>query len=204
MEISMNLNNLRYGEPITGPNAFFHPSVSKWHKWLIENFVPNEKIVLITPCSKKKPYPTTSQSGKIRRILEKLKMWNPRAHGYKGNAVGIQWIYLSDLLVIVPYEKATEHPACCYEYPPDYIMNNPVIHEQYIRILGKILSKFGDTTIVTYLPRKHKDMLKKAIESHGLNIDMISVKYNIFYGIRNLYKTLEQLQATKTSIHKSN
>ncbi len=173
---------------LRGVKAFNHPSVQEWHEWIIEEYSPNHEIILITPCSNRKPYPKSPQSSKIRGILRRHGLWDPEGRGYKGSPKGIEWIYLSDLLLLVPYDKATEYPACCYDLPPDQILREPQLLNMITRKLSWALAKLRNKTIITYLPVKHQKIIKTAINGKIKNI--IQVKYHLFHGHKKLEKTI--------------
>ncbi len=173
---------------LAGLKALSHPAVKSWQKWILEEYNPGEDIILLTPCSNRKPYPKSPQSAKIRGVLRRLGLWDSNGPGYKGAPRLIEWMYLSDLLLLVPYEKATEYPACCYDLPPDAVLAREGYRGKITRLLGKALDRLRGRRIVAYLPSKHKRLLVEAVNGGGL--DVVWVNYDLFYGHRRLEETL--------------
>ena len=183
---------------LKGHGAIAHPAVIDWHYWVLEKYSPSEKIILITPCGKIKPYPKNPQSARLRKVLKRLGLWNYRGTGYMGSPKGIEWIYLSDLLLIVPYERAMEYPACCYELSPEELMINESLHAKIINLLSKAFRKLREHILVAYLPSKHRHLLNEAL--NNIHLDIHWVKYNLFYGHRRLEETLREVIKLKARL----
>ena len=173
---------------LRGYQALKHPAVREWHKWVLDEYEPRGEVILLTPCSNRKPYPKSPQSAKIRGVLRRLSLWDPRGPGYMGAPRGVEWLYLSDLLLLVPYERATEYPACCYDLPPDAVLGNEEYRSKITRLLGKALNRLRGRRIVAYLPSKHKRLLIEAVDGEGFGV--VWVNYDLFYGHRRLEETL--------------
>jgi predicted RNA-binding protein len=103
---------------LVGEKAFEHPAVAEYWRWLTEEYTPPSSTALVTPCSNVKPYTRSPASRKTRGLLRRLGLWDEEA----GKPAGIEWLYFSDLLLLVPYSKAEDYPACCYEVPPDVVL----------------------------------------------------------------------------------
>jgi hypothetical protein len=120
---------------LVGEKAFDHPAVKSWRRWLLEDYTPNASWSIVTPCSNVKPYTVSPVSRKIRAILRRNGLWDFSKNVPKG----VTWLYFSDLLIFVPYEKAEEYPACCYEVPPDLVISKPKLYATVTSLLEEAL-----------------------------------------------------------------
>ncbi len=164
---------------LKGVKAFNHPAVKAWWDWLLEDYKPPFTLALITPCSNVKPYTKSPTSRKIRGVLKRLGLWDTETDKPKG----IEWLYFSDLLILVPYTRAEEYPACCYEVPPDLVLKNGELKDKVTTLLSAIMSvlvRKGMKRVVVYLPRKHLKLWNDALRHASLWPDEIRVKYSLF------------------------
>ncbi len=177
---------------LRGLGALNDPVVLEWHRFIVEVWRPRWRLALLTPCSNVKPYPRSPQSAKIRGVLARLGLWDPHGPGVKGAPRGIEWLYLSDLLGLVPYQKAHEYPACCYELPPDEVLGNPQSLEIARARLREALSKLLDYLdgLVVYLPSKHRRIIGPLLGDGGR---IVWVRYHLFYGHKRLEEALSKL-----------
>ncbi|WP_231656718.1 DUF5591 domain-containing protein [Pyrodictium delaneyi] len=146
---------------LVGEKAFNHPSVRGWWSWLKERYQPENNIALITPCSSVKPYTRSPTSRKIRGLLRRLGLWDTIADKPRG----IEWLYFSDLLILVPYERAEEYPACCYEVPPDIVLENTELSRVVTTLLAESMEALlgrGVNQVIVFLPRKHLRLWEEA------------------------------------------
>jgi predicted RNA-binding protein len=140
-----------------GLKAYEHPAVRRWWRWLLEDYRPEYSIALITPCSNVKPYTRSPVSRKIRKLLVRLNLWDHEADKPKG----VAWLYLSDLLALVPYEKATHYPACCYELPPKEALATNYV-DKVATVIAEFIEKSRLDHLVVFLPRNHHRIWHKA------------------------------------------
>ena len=146
---------------LVGERAFSHPRVREWWSWLLEGYTPRASVALVTPCSSVKPYTRSPTSRKIRGLLRRLGLWSTEENRPRG----IEWLYLSDLLLLVPYERAEEYPACCYEVPPDVVLQRPLLRSMVSGMLAEAIEGLMDRGLeraVVFLPRKHLRLWNEA------------------------------------------
>ena len=177
---------------LAGVWAFEHPSVKAWWRWLLEEYKPEGSVALVTPCSSVKPYTRSPTSRKIRGLLRRLGLWDPGADG----PAGIEWLYLSDLLLLVPYERAEEYPACCYEVHPDTVLENPVLLSRVAGLLATAMERLVDMGLekaILFLPRKHFRLWSEARKLAAKWPRETLVKYTIF-GLGELPSVLNDLR----------
>ena len=176
---------------LAGLKAFHHPSVGEWWRWLRSEYAPRYPAALITPCSSVKPYTQSPMSRKIRGLLRRLGLWDPQ----NDRPIRLEWLYFSDLLILVPYERAEDYPACCYELPPDAVLESSDAYEKVAGELAgtmTLLAEKGLEHLVVYLPRKHMRLWARAREkAHAWPRETI-VKYSIF-STKPLEETLARL-----------
>ena len=96
--------------PLIGPESYNSPVVRRYREYLESRYTPSpgKKIVLLLPCSAKKPY---SDSKSHRRFLETID-------SALGNTVGnVAQVILTSPLGIVPRELERVFPAANYDIP---------------------------------------------------------------------------------------
>lgn len=172
---------------LVGVKAFDHPAVKSYWRWLLEEYKPRYSVALVTPCSNIKPYTRSPTSRKIRGMLRRLGLWSGEG------PQGIEWLYFSDLLVLVPYSKAENYPACCYEVPPDLVLVNEKLVGLVVDLLAKAMEKLvgrGLEKVIVFLPRKHLRLWDSACIKASLWPFEARVKYTLF-STKDLAKTVE-------------
>jgi len=96
--------------PLIGPESYNSPVVRRYREYLESRYTPpsGKKIVLLLPCSAKKPY---SDSKSHRRFLETIE-------SALGNTLGnMAQVILTSPLGIVPRELERIFPAANYDIP---------------------------------------------------------------------------------------
>jgi predicted RNA-binding protein len=146
---------------LVGPGAFEHPAVREWWRWLREDYTPESSVALVMPCSNVKPYTRSPASRKMRGLLRRLGLWDEE----RGRPRGVEWLYFSDLLVLVPYWRAEEYPACCYEVSPDTVLGSTRLRGLVASLLAEAVEHLvsrGLREVVVFLPRKHLVLWEEA------------------------------------------
>ena len=164
---------------LVGARAFEHPAVRGWWRWLLEEYEPSYSTALVTPCSSVKPYTRSPTSRKIRGLLRRLGLWSEDS----GRPRGIEWLYFSDPLLLVPYERAEEYPACCYEVPPDVVLGSPALLSLVTGLLATVMEELVDRGlehVIVYLPRKDLTIWSRARERAARWPRETITKYDIF------------------------
>ena len=179
---------------LVGERAYTHPAVREWWRWLLGEYVPEGSVTLVTPCSSVKPYTRSPTSRKIRGLLRRLGLWSDASD----RPAGIEWLYFSDLLILVPYWRAEEYPACCYEVHPDTVLGNPALRERVATLLASAMERLVDQGLrhaVVYLPRKHLKLWTMARERASRWPRETLVKYSLF-STRPLGEAIQQVLGT--------
>ena len=174
---------------LVGVKAFEHPAVKGYWRWLLEEYRPRHGIALVTPCSNVKPYTRSPTSRKIRGMFQRLGLWGD------GGPLGVEWLYFSDLLILVPYSMAESYPACCYEVPPDLVLGDENLLELVVGLLAKAVEKLvekGLERVIVFLPRKHLRLWDAARARASSWPFEVRVKYTLF-STRELAKAVEMV-----------
>lgn len=96
--------------PLIGPESYYSPAVQRFRENVVTRYMPpaEKRIVLLLPCSAKKPY---SDSKSHRRFLETLE-------ASLGNATShVAQVILTSPLGLVPRELERIFPAANYDIP---------------------------------------------------------------------------------------
>lgn len=95
----------------------------------------------------------------------------------------MEWLYFSDLLLLVPYERAEEYPACCYEVPPDTVLCSRPLRLLVTGLLAEVVERLyerGLRSVILFLPKKHlrlwNEAKKRAVKWPSETV----TKYSIF------------------------
>ena len=175
---------------LVGLRAFEHPAVLEWHRWVAEEYEPGSDVLLVTPCSNVKPYTRSPTSAKVRGVLRRLGLWDAAT----GRPRRLDWVYLSDLLALVPYERAEEYPACCYELHPDDLLSSPRHLATIASVVARALERLAERldAVVLFLPSKHLMVWEEAEKRASRKPRVVRVKYSIF-SVKGLEETLAGL-----------
>lgn len=172
---------------LSGEIAYVNGLVEAYWDEMRFRWRPRNEYLLLTPCSNVKPYPASPSNTKIRMMLKRLGLW------HHDIPAGIDWVFISDLLGPVPYERTWIEPACCYDVPPQILERNPgfakkirdVVRTWWIRV------KEYYRIVYLYLPKKYMEHVAFILDSND-NPKIIHVKYHIFHGSRRLEETIKK------------
>ena len=176
-------------EWLRGWRAFSHPAVKRYWSWLLGSYMPRARVALVTPCSRVKPYTRSPASRKMRAVLRRLGVWSD------GGPEGVEWLYFSDLLILVPYRRAEDYPACCYDVPPEEVLPNTRLRGLVVTLLAEALRRLrrlGVTDVVVFLPRRHLRLWSEAYEVADEKPRQHMVGYTI-YSFRGVEEALRSL-----------
>ena len=164
---------------LVGVKAYQHPAVREWWSWLLNGYQPRASVAVVMPCSNVKPYTRSPASRKMRGLLRRLGLWDNDGD----RPSGVEWLYFSDLLILVPYERVEEYPACCYEVHPDQVLGNPEIRSIVTGLLAETMGSLaakGLHSLVVFLPKKHLMLWDEARERAGRWPEEKRVRYTLF------------------------
>ena len=176
------------GDPgLGGLRAFEHPAVREWHRWLLEEWEPGSRYMLVTPCSNVKPYTRSPAARKVVGVLRRLGLWSGDGPDR------VEWVFLSDLLLFVPYRRVEEYPACCYELHPADLLSSRRHYEMVVDLLARIVERVAPLldAVVVFLPRMHLGIWRDARERARSWPREVVVKYTIF-SMRELEEALRR------------
>lgn len=146
-----DLEFYRYQEkyyPVTGkkvqcntPQSLFRPDVWRFRRRMMERYRPPEhkKVLLLLPCSAKKPYSTSKTHSFFRKAIESVP-----------NANLVHEVIVTSPLGLVPRELELVYPASHYDIP---VTGHWDCYETgMIREMLSHLSLFGYEKIVCHVP----------------------------------------------------
>ncbi len=178
--------------------AYMNNLVHRHWEYMVYSWKPSNSLLLLTPCSNNKPYIKSPMNTKIRRILQRLELWD------KGSdqPSGIDWVFISDLLGPVPYNYTWVEPACCYEAPPNILDDKPCLENKVIEVIKQWWNRVHGyyKNVLYYLPVKYH-RLTSTIKKHHGNPQIHIITYHIFYGQRYIEKVL--LRITRRNLSKN-
>ncbi|WP_324734987.1 archaeosine synthase subunit alpha [Thermococcus sp. SY098] len=157
--------------------------VKRWHQRVIERFVPPKaELLLLFPCSAKKPYSRSRSHILYRKALqEALGSGIYKAHELiltsPFGVVPREWEWLAKYDIVVTGHWSEEEISSAAE------------------LLAKTLEKYPDIPIVAHLDEAYVEIAKRASEMSGKEIIFVPVKNGTTSreSIAALKKTLEEL-----------
>ena len=87
-----------------GPEAVTRPEVMRFRKRVLERWRPRGDVLLLLPCSARKPYSNSRTHRKFRDILRSVEGWG-----------AVQELIVTSPLIIVPRELERYYPAGYYD-----------------------------------------------------------------------------------------
>ena len=135
-----------------------HPHVIIFREFIINNYKPRHDIVLLVPCTPRKPYSITH----FRRIL----YHNLKKHGLWDK---IEIISISDLMGLVPRDLEELYPVANYEYSPQ-LMKKYGHEKDLIELLSIEFSLLHGEQVYAWLPRSYIPFVEEASKRAKLNI----------------------------------
>ncbi|MGQ4890889.1 MAG: DUF5591 domain-containing protein [Candidatus Njordarchaeia archaeon] len=172
---------------ISGNNLFEREEIVTYHKFMyhyLSKYSYSSKIILILPCSLKKPYPTSFMRKKIYAMLQKI---------YHSNGSQIEIITMSEPLIFVPRYFEIYYPAANYDLPPEKLTESDIaIYKIHLKKMLNIIMGSAPKRIIYTLPRIHKRIFEGILDDPFLpsGIEIQYIPYNVYY-LPKLKKALE-------------
>jgi archaeosine synthase len=149
--------------PLIGPESYNSPVVRRYREFLAARYIPpsNKKIVLLLPCSAKKPYSDSKSHRRYQETIEKAL----------GKAIGnVAQVILTSPLGVVPRELERVYPAQNYDIPVtgDWDAEETKLGaDALIAYLSKMDS---DSTVVAHVSGGYLGIVKAAESKVSQNI----------------------------------
>lgn len=133
--------------PVVGPTfyantkmALYRPDVWRFRRRIKERWspAPHKKVLLLIPCSAKKPYFTS----KSHRMFEEVLLSVP-------NSCAVQELIITSPLGVVPRELELFYPAAQYDIPVTGHWDGE--EKAMVRDLVAHAARFGFTTVINHL-----------------------------------------------------
>ena len=87
-----------------GPEGITRPEVMRFRERVLERWRPRGEVLLLLPCSARKPYSKSRTHRRFREILESLRGWGT-----------VQEVILTSPMIMVPRELERYYPAGHYD-----------------------------------------------------------------------------------------
>jgi len=176
-----------------GEKQLIHPHFIKWHKWIINEYIPPSKRILVfIPCAAIKPYYNSPIHKEFNKIIDKFP-----THKVVITNAGV-----------IPYEFAGCYPFNSYDWNPVYETKN--LKKKYIELTKRRISNYLNAHsqkyigFVAYLNPISESL--KALEKvhinrenniHIVKIDKIKLLPTSDFDLVLIYKkNLERLKKT--------
>jgi archaeosine synthase len=141
--------------PLIGPESYNAPAIRRFREHLFERYQPpfKKKVVLLLPCSARKPYSDSKSHRRFSRVIQSSL----------GNArFNLAEVILTSPLGVVPRELERIFPASRYDIPVTGDWDSEEL-EIARRALIQHLSKFDESAIiVSHLSDGYRDIIMQA------------------------------------------
>ncbi len=155
----------------TTSSALNFPIVKRWRERVFNRFTSEKPVLLLLPCSAKKPYSTSKTHRRIFNLIKKA-----------GNPNFIQEMIVTSPLGLVPREWERIYPAAHYDVSVtrtwDYDERNTI---------GEMIYQIseGYDEIISFLPEDYKVLCENACE-RGCEIKFIGSGEELINNIKNM------------------
>ena len=178
-----------------GPSSYYRPDFVRFRKRVVETFTPESwtKLIVLLPCSSKKPYSLSKSHRKFHSILKK-----------NANFLQIQEFILTSPLGVIPRQLEEIYPVNSYEIPVtgDWDDNEIKITKN---MLIKFLKKYDkNVSIICHLPeqgyRKIATMVMDETENNFYFTDIVGsmTSYESLAALENLIEKFNPNSLTST------
>jgi len=159
------------------------PEVKRWHQRVIERFCPPKaELLLLFPCSAKKPYSRSRSHTLYRKALQE--------------ALGTGIYKIHELILTSPFGVVPREWEWLAKY--DIVVTGHWSEEEIssaAQLLAETLEKYPDIPVVAHLDEAYVEIAKRAGEMSGKEIIFVPVKNGTTSreSLNALKKTLEEL-----------
>ncbi|MHA1772264.1 MAG: DUF5591 domain-containing protein [Candidatus Thorarchaeota archaeon] len=143
--------------PLIGPESYNAPAIKRWRDRLVERYSPpqNKRLVLLLPCSARKPY---SDSRSHRKFIEVLE-----------NNIGsarreIAEIIITSPLGVIPRELERIYPVANYDIPVTGVWDSEEIHIAAEALVTHMKKFPPDVVIVAHVTGGYAEVIRAAQE----------------------------------------
>ncbi len=134
--------------PVTGDSvfvstreAYYRPDVLRFRQRMVDRYEPPERdVLLLLPCSARKPYFTSRSHGKFRSSIN------------KGDWTNVHEVVLTSPLGMVPRELELFYPAQNYEIPVTHTWYEEE-RDTITEMLDSLIKKGNYRVIISHLPK---------------------------------------------------
>ena len=195
MELNLQNFNLHLNSKInfTGDESLYHPIVEAYQQRLLETyqFPKGKQVLLLLPCSAKKPY---NQSRSHRFFYRQIKK------SLRHEASTVEVWSLTSPLAVVPRDFESVYPCGFYDIP---VSGEWSFEES--KLCGKFLCTMlqkvpKEVTIVVHVSDSYSDMIKQAFQKTTYLKSWIDPKPTSAGALENLASTLSELHLEQAQV----
>ncbi len=174
-----------------GEESLFRPEVMEYRKRIETRFkpVPSSKLILLLPCSARKPYSLSKSHMVFNRSVSR---------GGKGIFSILSELILTSPLSLVPRELEQTFPAKNYDIPVTGEWSTEEI-DVTAKLLEKVLAKYPEDAIIINhtCGKSYSEIVKKATLSHNYEVYNTSLESppTSYKSLENLSKILHKIRS---------
>ena len=189
-------DQIRYDTPTTqkvkriqcyGPISYYRPDFREFRERAVENFEPDPwtSLIILLPCSAKKPYSQSKSHQKFQTVLKKFPEFPT-----------FQEFIITSPLGVIPRQLEDVYPVNSYDISVTGEWDNEEINIT-AGMLIKMLEKYDkNIPVICYLKEDYHEIVKIASEKLDQNIIMTNVhgKTTSDDSLRSLGKMIEEFK----------
>ncbi|MDV0444770.1 hypothetical protein MmiAt1_03080 [Methanimicrococcus sp. At1] len=178
----------RSSEPLDTENIIHHPDMERANEWIVTEYeIPERKICIFVPCSKKKPYHTSPSHQKFDEIIYS-KLDDQDVHIVTFGTCGV-----------VPRELDVEYPFMNYSFMMGQC-NVAKVKRDFLKTETKRISEYLEKTKdnydcrIAYCIGDFREAMIKAAEQTGIPVQIVpkseTIERNIQPNKKFIYNSL--------------
>ncbi|MCF2135951.1 MAG: DUF5591 domain-containing protein [Candidatus Thorarchaeota archaeon] len=143
------------GVPLIGPESYNAPAIKRWRNRLVERYTPppNKRLVLLLPCSARKPYSDSRSHRKFIEIIE--------------NSLGparrtIAETIITSPLGVIPRELERVYPVANYDIPVTGVWDAEEIHIAAEALIAHMKKFPTDAVVVAHMTGGYAEVVQAA------------------------------------------
>lgn len=178
----------RSNEPLDTENIIHHPDMERANEWIVTEYeIPNRKICIFVPCSKKKPYHESPSHKKFDEIIYSMLEEND-VHIVTFGTCGV-----------VPRELDVEYPFMNYSFMMGQC-NVAKVKRDFLKTETERISEYLERTKdnyeyrIAYCIGDFREAMIRATEKTGIVVDIVpkaeTIELNIQPNKKFIYNSL--------------
>lgn len=151
--------------------------VKEYFQFILENYEPKKKILLLVQCSKIKPYSESISHSYIRKAISELTGYDPKDNPEKNP---LEIIVISSLIGPVPYEFEKDYIPTHYNLSVNKINNSqfeeikPILVQRLFKFLVKVRESYDH--IIFFVKNKYRILAQEVIKKSKMQIPILPTR----------------------------